>query len=242
LSAVAAGTALELRHIEAGYGTTTVLRDVSISVPASSVVALLGANGAGKTTLLRTASGLLKPAKGEVLIDGEPVTGSRPHQLADRGLCHIPEGHGIFPSLTVQENLILQSVKGREADALERAIAAFPVLRQRLRSAAASLSGGQQQMLALARAYLRDPRVILVDEASIGLSPKLVDEIFEFLGRVGSQGSALLLVDQYVTRALALAEFAYVLSRGHVTFAGKSEDLLNENIFQKYIGSAATAI
>jgi branched-chain amino acid transport system ATP-binding protein len=237
-----APAALELRHVAAGYGATTVLRDVSISVPASSVVALLGANGAGKTTLLKTASGLLRPTKGDILVDGQTVTGDRPHQLVDKGLCHIPEGHGIFPSLSVKENLVLHSVKGREADALERAVAAFPILGQRLRLAAGSLSGGQQQMLALARAYLRDPRVILVDEASIGLSPKLVDEIFEFLGRLGSQGSALLLVDQYVTRALALAETAYVLSRGQITFSGKSDELNNEDIFQKYIGTVASVI
>jgi branched-chain amino acid transport system ATP-binding protein len=240
---VSAGpAALELRHVEAGYGTTTVLRDVSMSVPASSVVALLGANGAGKTTLLKTASGLLKPSKGHLLVDGEEVTGSRPHQLVDKGLCHIPEGHGIFPSLSVKENLVLHSVKGGEADSLERAVAAFPILGQRLRLAAGSLSGGQQQMLALARAYIRDPRVILVDEASIGLSPKLVDEIFESLGRLGRQGSALLLVDQYVTRALALAETAYVLSRGQITFAGKSAELFNEDIFQKYIGATTSVI
>jgi branched-chain amino acid transport system ATP-binding protein len=238
----AAPPALELRHVEAGYGATTVLRDVSISVPASSVVALLGANGAGKTTLLKTASGLLKPTKGDILIHGETVTGNRPHRLVDKGLCHIPEGHGIFPSLSVKENLILHAVKGREADALARATAAFPVLGQRLRLAAGSLSGGQQQMLALARAYLRDPRVILVDEASIGLSPKLVDEIFEFLGRLGGQGSALLLVDQYVTRALALAETAYVLNRGQITFSGRSDELMDEDIFQKYIGTVASVI
>jgi branched-chain amino acid transport system ATP-binding protein len=240
---VSAGpAALELRHVEAGYGTTTVLRDVSMSVPASSVVALLGANGAGKTTLLKTASGLLKPTKGDILVDGEEVTGRRPHQLVDKGLCHIPEGHGIFPSLSVKENLVLHSVKGCESDSLERAVAAFPILGQRLRLAAGSLSGGQQQMLALARAYVRNPRVILVDEASIGLSPKLVDEIFESLGRLGSQGSALLLVDQYVTRALALAETAYVLSRGQITFAGKSEELFNEDIFQKYMGATTAVI
>jgi branched-chain amino acid transport system ATP-binding protein len=190
---------LELRGIEAGYGEHAVLRDVSLTVPAGTVVAVLGPNGAGKTTLLRVASGLLRPSAGTVRLAGEDITRAR------RGLCHIPEGRGIYPSLTVRENLLLHSRPGQEATALDRATSAFPVLGNKLRQPARLLSGGQQQMLSLVRAYLADPKVVIVDEASMGLAPVVVDQIFEFLGEIAASGTALLIVEQYVSRALALA-------------------------------------
>ena len=148
---------LELRGIKAGYGEHTVLRDVSLTVQPGTVVAVLGPNGAGKTTLLRVASGLLKPSTGAVLLGGEDVTRTRPYARARRGLCHIPEGRGIYPTLTVRENLVLHSHKGEEAAALDRATSAFPVLGEKLRQPAGQLSGGQQQMLSLVRAYLTIP-------------------------------------------------------------------------------------
>jgi branched-chain amino acid transport system ATP-binding protein len=236
-TAIAAPPALELRSITGGYGHTTVLRGVDITVPASSVTALLGANGAGKTTLLKTVSGLLRPTAGAVVIDGEDVTKLSPYRRTARGVCHIPEGRGIFRGLTVRDNLIMQAERGGEAQAIERATEAFPLLGQRFRQTAGTLSGGEQQMLAMARAYVRDPRLILVDEASLGLAPLIVDSIFEFLQRLAHEGVALLIVDQFVTRALGMASSAYVLSRGEVTYAGSADELMGRDVFKEYIGN-----
>jgi branched-chain amino acid transport system ATP-binding protein len=224
-----------LDGIVAGYGGTTVLRGVSLTVPDSSVVALLGPNGAGKTTLLRVASGLLRPAGGSMTLDGADVTGDRPHRLAARGVCHVPEGRGVFPSLTVRENLSL--AVGRGPDGLDRAVDAFPRLGERLGQTAGTLSGGEQQMLALARAYISAPQVMLLDEVSMGLAPKVVDEIFGFLGRVAREGASLLLVEQYVTRALGLADYVYLLNRGGIAYRGEPSELADEDVFARYLGT-----
>jgi branched-chain amino acid transport system ATP-binding protein len=229
-------TVLELDRITAGYGETVVLRDVSLLVPNSGVVALLGPNGAGKTTTLRAASGLIKPMRGSVLLDGEDVTGLKPYAMARRGLCHLPEGHGIFPSLTVKENIVLNSPKGKEKESLVKAGDQFPVLAARLRQQAGSLSGGEQQMLSLVRAYLTNPRIVVVDEASLGLSPLLVDQVFEALIEIVAEGTALLLVEQYVTRALELADTAYIMNRGQVVYSGAAADLQGEEVFERYLG------
>jgi len=225
-----------LDNIVAGYAETTVLRGASLTVPEGSVVALLGANGAGKTTLLRVASGLLRPTSGTMTLDGVDVTGARPHQLAVRGVCHAPEGRGVFPSLTVRENLALAAGPGGK-DALDKAVAAFPRLGERIGQTAGTMSGGEQQMLALARAYIADPKVWLLDEVSMGLAPKIVDEIFEFLGRVARDGSSLLLVEQYVTRALALADYVYLLNRCQVAYRGEPSELADEDVFARYLGT-----
>lgn len=230
---------LRLRNVSAGYGDTAVLRGISINVPKASTVALLGPNGAGKTTLLRVASGLLRPSAGSVLIDGVDVTNQSPYKLVSKGVCHVPEGRGIFPSLTVRENLLVQSTRGREASAVERAVAAFPRLGQRLSQRAGTMSGGEQQMLALARAYVQRPSIVLLDEVSMGLAPKVVDEIFVFLGRLAAEGVSLLLVEQYVTRALGAADYVYLLNRGEVVFAGEPSELSDEAVFASYVGSAA---
>jgi len=216
---------LELRNITAGYGDTTVLRDVSVTVPDSSVVALLGPNGAGKTTTLRVASGLVRPRRGEVVLDGAEVSRLGPYRRVARGLCHIPEGRGIFPSLTVRENLILDSARGKEREAIEKAVETFPVLGIRQRQVAGTLSGGEQQMLALVRAYVSKPKIVLVDEASLGLAPLVVDNIFEFLEQLAADGVALLLVEQYVSRALELASTVYVLSQGSIVYSGPAGEL-----------------
>ncbi|MFZ0249527.1 MAG: ABC transporter ATP-binding protein [Acidimicrobiales bacterium] len=227
---------LELEGITAGYGDTVVLRDVSLSVPDSGVVALLGPNGAGKTTTLRAASGLIKPIGGRVLLDGENVTGLKPYAMARRGLCHLPEGHGIFPSLTVKENIVLNSPKGKEKESLVRAGDQFPVLAARLKQQAGSLSGGEQQMLSLARTYLTNPRIVVVDEASLGLSPILVDQVFDVLRQIVAGGTAVLLVEQYVTRALELADTAYIMNRGQVVYSGAAAGLQGEEVFERYLG------
>ena len=229
-----------LDNIVAGYAETTVLRGVSLTVPDSSVVALHGPNGAGKTTLLRVASGLLRPTAGTMTLDGVDVTSHRPHQLAGRGVCHVPEGRGVFPSLTVRENLSLQAGSGGK-DGLAKAVEAFPRLGERLSQTAGTLSGGEQQMLALARSYIADPKVMLLDEVSMGLAPKIVDEIFEFLGRVAHEGASLLLVEQYVTRALALADYVYLLNRGQVAYRGEPSELEDEDVFARYLGTEVGA-
>jgi branched-chain amino acid transport system ATP-binding protein len=233
---------LELHDIVGGYDSTTVLRGVSVSVPAGSVVALLGPNGAGKSTTMRMASGLLRPSAGRVVFDGEDVTRVGPTRRAQLGICHIIEGRSIFPSLTVQENLLLQTPRGvSKAEVLEEVADAFPALATRRRQIAGTLSGGEQQMLSLMRAYLAKPRVVLVDEASLGLAPLIVDSIFEFLGRIAASGVSLLVVEQYVSRALALAETVYLLNQGSIVFGGPVDDLDEEQIFALYAGEPAPA-
>jgi branched-chain amino acid transport system ATP-binding protein len=227
---------LSATGLDAAYGDTMVLRNVSLTVPAGSVVALLGANGAGKTTLLRAVSGLLRPRAGRVTFDGTDVTRSAPNELARLGLHHIPEGRAIFPALTVAENLVVYSEKGREKESVERTVDAFPRLGQRLGQVAGTLSGGEQQMLALARAYVRRPRMVLLDEVSMGLAPQLVDEVLGFLDRLAKEGTALLLVEQYVNKALAIADYVYILNRGRISFAGEPSELAGEDVFERYLG------
>jgi branched-chain amino acid transport system ATP-binding protein len=231
----------ELRNVTAGYGTTTVLRDVSLVVPAGSVVALLGANGAGKTTLLRAASGLI-PARGRITLDGKDLSGHSPHDFARAGICHVPEGRGIFRSLAVRDNILLQAGSGSVGDAIDRAVSVFPILGKRLGQIAGTMSGGQQQMLALARAYLTTPKVVLLDEVSMGLAPVVVDEIFDFLGRLAAEGTSLLIVEQYVTRALKLSDYVFLLNRGQVSFAGEPGELDADELFAGYMGKRAEAV
>jgi branched-chain amino acid transport system ATP-binding protein len=230
------GSVLEVLDVTVGYGDTTVLRNVSVSVPAGSVVALLGPNGAGKTTLLRTISGGLNPRSGRISLEGHDITRRPAYQRSRMGLCHIPEGRGIFGSLSVRDNLVLHSPKGKESESIERATQIFPILGRRLNQSAGSMSGGEQQMLALVRAYLREPKLVLVDEASMGLAPLIVDQIFEFLADIAAKGSALLVVEQYVTRALDLAQTAYILTRGQVVFQGPAATTSADEVFEKYLG------
>jgi branched-chain amino acid transport system ATP-binding protein len=228
---------MEIRDLHAGYAGTAVLRGIDIAIPSSSVVALLGPNGAGKTTLLRALSGLLVPTAGRVTLGGRDVTGWSPHRLCQQGICHVPEGRGVFPSLSVRDNLVLLSPAGRERVSLERAIHAFPRLGERLNQIAGTMSGGEQQMLALARTYIQNPKVVLLDEVSMGLAPKIVDDIFEFLRLLAAEGASMLLVEQYVTRALELADYVYLLNRGQIVFCGESGELDAEAIADEYIGS-----
>ena len=229
---------LELHGITAGYGDFTVLRHVDLTVPDGAVVALLGPNGAGKTTLLRVASGLVVPTRGSVRLDGADLTGRPPNHFVRGGACHIPEGRAVFPSLTVADNLRMFSPDGA-ADALERAVDAFPRLGERLSQIAGTMSGGEQQMLALARAYVQRPKVILVDEVSMGLAPKIVDEIFEFLHRLRGEDVSLLLVEQYVAKALEISDYVLILSRGTIVFAGEPDELRGDDVFEQYLGQGA---
>lgn len=230
---------LELRHVVAGYGRAMVLRDVTMTVPRGSVTALLGANGAGKTTVLRTASGAIAPTSGRVIFEGGDLTGRPIEVIARHGIAHIPEGRAIFPSMTVRENVLLFSPSGAEDEAVGRAVDAFPALGERLNQPAGRLSGGEQQMLALTRCYVTDPKMVLLDEVSLGLAPRIVDQVFEFLKRLVSSGAALLLVEQYVARALDLADYVYVMDRGQIAFAGEPDELERSNLLSSYLGEVA---
>jgi branched-chain amino acid transport system ATP-binding protein len=230
---------LELRDVRAGYGDTLVLRGVDLTVPDGAVVALLGPNGAGKTTLLRAASGLVRPSGGQLLVDGQDATSWPPHRIAKAGVGHVPEGRGVFRSLSVRQNLRLQATSIPVEEALEKAAEAFPILGQRMDQIAGTMSGGQQQMLALARGYVESPRYLLLDEVSMGLAPIVVDEIFAFLRRLADEGVGLLLVEQYVTRALELADLVFVLNKGEVAFAGEPAELDSGALFEQYLGVGA---
>jgi branched-chain amino acid transport system ATP-binding protein len=230
---------LELRNVTAGYDGHIVLRDVDLVVPDDTVVALLGPNGAGKTTLLRVASGLLPPSSGQVVLDGVDVTSWPSDRLARAGLCHVPEGRGVFAGLTVENNLRLLAPPERERLATTIAADVFPRLGERLAQRAGTMSGGEQQMLALAHAYVAESRTVLLDEVSMGLAPKIIDEIFGYLRRLGESGAALLLVEQYVHRALELADFVYILNRGRIEFAGEPAELADDTILASYLGEVA---
>ncbi len=234
---------LRLENVTAGYGRATVLREVSITVRVGEVTALLGPNGAGKTTFLRTAAGVVRPASGRVIVGGVDMTAEAPNRRARAGLCFIPDGRGIFRNLTVKENLRLQAPpwrsQGQQQEAYQHAVDAFPVLAERGGQLAGSLSGGQQQMLALARAYLSGPRVVLLDEVSMGLAPKIVTEIFAFIKTLADAGVSLLLVEQYIHRALALADHVVLLDRGGVTFDGGRAELSHDEVLRNYLGNEA---
>jgi branched-chain amino acid transport system ATP-binding protein len=231
--------ALRLDAVTGGYGDTTVLRDISLEVKRGAVVALLGPNGAGKSTLLKMISGVITPKQGRILRGDEDVTRHSVHQRASHGLCHIPDGHGIFPSLTVKENLILASPRDAEREAVEKATNAFPVLGQRLGQVAGNLSGGQQQMLAVVRSYLCSADLILIDEVSMGLAPVVVDEIFAFISDLSTRGTSMLLVEQYVARVLAIASHVYMLNQGSVTMSSSAEEVRRSDLFEHYLSKGA---
>jgi len=233
--------AVRLESVHAGYGSTPVLRDVGLTVPAGGVTALVGPNGAGKSTLLKVVAGLLPATSGSVELFGEPVAGVPAEQRVARGLCLVPEGRGVYRGLTVRENLVMQAPKGGEQAAIARAVEMFPVLGRRLKQLAGTMSGGEQQMLALSAAVSRDARLILVDEPSLGLAPVIVDVVFEFLDKVRGEDVALLVVDQFVHRVLALATEAHVLRRGQIVHSGPAAELAAGDAFEKYLGGEETA-
>jgi branched-chain amino acid transport system ATP-binding protein len=232
--------ALHLEGVTAGYGRTIAVRDVDLVVPAGRTVVLLGANGAGKSTLLKAAAGLLRTIRGSVWLHGERVDHLPEHARVDRGLCLLPDvSQGIFRQLSVRENIAMFCGGRRIGDAVEKAASAFPVLGERLSQEAGSLSGGQQQMLSVSRAFVGDASVILADELSLGLAPVAVDQIFEAVHRFRAEGRSLLIVEQYVARALALADYVYILHKGKVAFVGEPGQCEDHHIFEQYIGSVA---
>ena len=228
--------ALEIGGLRVAYGGVHALRDVSLTVPTGSVVALLGPNGAGKSTTLRTVSGVVRAERGTITYFGQPIQRMAAHRIARMGLVHVPEGRGIFPSLSVRENLEMAATDG---DGLAEATELFPVLGERHRQLAGSLSGGEQQMLALARAIMARPKLLMVDEISMGLAPIVVGQLFAALRRIAASGASLLLVEQYVEAALELADYVYVMDKGAVVDVGEPGDLRAGSLAAAYLGGAA---
>ncbi|HEX9969205.1 MAG TPA: ABC transporter ATP-binding protein [Acidimicrobiales bacterium] len=233
---------LEMHDVDVFYGSVQALRGVSLQVEAGERVALLGANGAGKTTTLRTISGLLAPRRGSISFDGEEIGGLPAHEVVGKGVAHGPEGRALFPGLSVEENLRfgwlpLRAQKGTFEPALERAFAHFPRLKERRKQAAGTMSGGEQQMLVVARALMSSPRLLIVDELSLGLAPKIVSLLFDIIREVNAEGTAVLIVEQFVHTALANTDRAYVLTKGEVVLEGRSSDLLgSDELLASYLG------
>ena len=230
---------LEVEGLNAGYGHVEVLWDVDLSVGEAEVVALVGSNGAGKSTLLRALSGMIRPTGGEARLDGRSLVGLRPEQVVDLGIAHVPEGRRLFPGLTVRENLLVGAYSRRGRADIDRALELFPRLRERLDQLAGSMSGGEQQMCALARGLMSSPRLLMIDELSLGLAPNLVETILDRLAEIRDGGTALLLVEQDVDAALHVADRGYVLENGRIVASGASDELLSdERVREAYLGVA----
>jgi len=232
---------LRIDGIEVGYGDLTAVRDVSLEVPEGEVVALIGANGAGKTTTLRALSGLLPLRRGRIELDGQRLDGLGSAQVAARGIAHVPEGRQLFPTMTARENLELgartRAARQARARTLDRVFELFPRLLEREAQLAGTLSGGEQQMCAIGRGLMACPRLLVLDEPSLGLAPVLVKTIFEDLARINGQGLTVLLVEQNVLRSLRLAHRGYVIDNGRTTLAGPRDELLaSGHIKQAYLG------
>ena len=236
---------LQLVNIEASYGPVRAVRGVSLDVQRGSIATVLGTNGAGKSTLLKTISGILDADKGQILFDGVPIQGKPPNWIVRQGISHVPEGREVFPLLTVHEHLIMGAYTRSDRDAaardMERMYGYFPVLRERRQQEAQQLSGGQQQMLAMARALMARPKLLLLDEPSLGLSPKLVKEVFEIIVRVNAEeGTTMLLVEQNASIALQTASFGYVLEVGRIVLEDTTERLLQkEDVKEFFLGIKA---
>jgi len=239
---IAAPDMLVVSAVEAAYGPIRAIRGVSLRVAPSSVVTLLGSNGAGKTTLLKTISGIMDPLRGTITFCGQEIAGLDPARIVENGLCHVPEGREVFPLLTVHENLLMGAYTRSDRDAvardLERAYGYFPILAERRDQDAGLLSGGQQQMLAIARALLSAPKMILMDEPSLGLSPKLTREIFDIIIRINREsGTSILLVEQNAHMALHTADYGYVLENGRVVLEDSCARLREkDDIREFYLG------
>src|SRR5579863_1925643 len=236
---------LELKSVSVGYGRNRVLQNVNLTLDRGEIVALLGANGAGKSTLAKSISGLLRNDAGTILLDGEPIEALPPAERLRRGIAHVPEGRQIFAGMTVAENLELGAYAVSEADRAERlefVWMLFPVLRERMKDLAGNFSGGQQQMLAIARGLMSKPKILLLDEPSLGVAPLLVSEIFHLITALRTQGITILLVEQNARQALSIADRGYVFENGKVTLEGPAVDLLNSpDIAERYLGMGSAA-
>ena len=232
---------LEVQDIQVYYGMIQALKGVSFSVNEGEVIALIGANGAGKTTTLHTVTGLLRAKSGHIIYDGQDITKVPAHKIVTMGMAHVPEGRRVFANMTVLQNLKMgaftRSDKNEIESTIEMIYKRFPRLKERQNQTAGTLSGGEQQMLAMGRALMSKPRIILMDEPSMGLSPIFVNEIFDIIREVSESGTTVLLVEQNAKKALSIADRAYVLETGSITMDGKAQDLLNDEAVQKaYLG------
>jgi branched-chain amino acid transport system ATP-binding protein len=228
---------LEMDRVSISYGGVRAVSDVSLTVPEGGVVALLGANGAGKTTTLRAISGLVRPSSGRILFDGRRIDGRPPHTIARRGLLHVPEGRGVFPSLTVRENLEMGSYRLAAIDnALAEGARLFPVLGERADQLAGSLSGGEQQMLAMARVLMTHPRLVLLDEISMGLAPIIVAQLYDAVRAMPDAGVTVLLVEQYISTALEIADYVYLLDKGRLADVAEPADFRSGGLLSAYLG------
>jgi branched-chain amino acid transport system ATP-binding protein len=239
---------LELANVEASYGPVQALRGVSLSVMKGKIVTVLGANGAGKTTILKTISGIIDPSKGQIRFEGEEIQKRDPDWIVRRGVSHVPEGREVFPLLTVEENLRMGAYTRRDPDGIaediEMVYGYFPILRERARQEAGQLSGGQQQMLAISRALLSRPKLMLMDEPSLGLSPLLTQEIFRIIARINRErGTTILLVEQNANMALEVADYGYVLEVGRIVMEDTCKRLLEkEDVQEFYLGMKAQGV
>jgi branched-chain amino acid transport system ATP-binding protein len=232
---------LEVKNLKVGYGKIIAVKDISITVNQGEIVTLIGSNGAGKSTTLRTISGLLKPKSGEILFEGNRIDGKEGHEVVKLGICQSPEGRRIFPRMTVSENLDLGAFLRSDKDAVaadrERVLDLFPRLRERISQRAGTMSGGEQQMLAVSRAMMGAPKLLMLDEPSMGLAPVLVDMIFETITKIREQGITILLIEQNAAAALDVADRAYVLESGAIKMGGKASDLAKDPAVTKaYLG------
>jgi branched-chain amino acid transport system ATP-binding protein len=230
---------LDVVDIEVRYGTIRALKGVSFHVNEGEIVALLGANGAGKTTTQKTVSGMLRPTLGTITYDGARIDGIPAHELIGLGICHVPEGRHVFPRMSVLENLEMGAYRFKTIDQsdMDRVLELFPILKERIKQISGTLSGGEQQMLAIGRALMGKPRLILLDEPSMGLAPLIVAQIFEIIGEINRQGVTVLLVEQNAAQALALANRGYVLETGEIVLHGGGRELLaDDRIRAAYLG------
>jgi len=232
---------LEVNNVDVFYGDVQVLWDVSFNVQKGEIVALIGANGSGKTTSLNTISSILKPKKGSVVYEGKPLHTRAPHDLVTLGIAHVPEARRLFPEMTVKENLLLGALtpeaKKARPEMLEKVYGIFPRLKEREKQAAGTMSGGEQQMCAIARGLMSKPRLLMLDEPSLGLSPILVEDIFRVIAEVHAAGVTVLLIEQNVFKTLAVADRAYVLENGRIVLQGTGKDLLNDaHVKEAYLG------
>ena len=232
---------LEIKDLEVNYGVIKAIKGVSFDVNEGEIIALIGANGAGKTTILHTITGLIQAKKGSIVFDGKELTKTPPHKIVSMGMAHVPEGRRIFQQLSVRENLKLGAYtrkdKSEIASTLKMVYERFPRLEERKNQVAGTLSGGEQQMLAMGRALMSKPRIILMDEPSMGLSPLLVSEIFDIIKVINESGTTVLLVEQNAKKALSIADRAYVLETGKITLSGDAKDLINdESVKKAYLG------
>ena len=230
---------LDVVDLQVRYGAITAIKGISFHVQEGEIVALLGANGAGKTTTQKTVSGMLRPAAGTITFAGERIDGIPPHELINVGICHVPEGRHVFPRMTVQENLVMGAFRFRAPDPelLGHVLDLFPRLKERFLQQAGTLSGGEQQMLAIGRALMGKPRLLLLDEPSMGLAPLIVEQIFEIVRGINADGVSVLLVEQNARQALTLADRGYVLETGELVLAGTGRELLaDDRIRAAYLG------